>query len=117
MTTNTTMTAGTETERLPVAFAALGDDMRWTILQRLGAAPASATTVAASLPISRQAVARHIDVLRRAGLVEAEHHGREVRYRAIGSRISALARDLDAIARSWDARLQTIKALAERDRS
>lgn len=111
------MTTSTATERLPAAFAALGDDMRWMILQRLGAAPASATSVAASLPISRQAVARHIDLLRQAGLVEAEHHGREVRYRAIGSRISSLARDLDAIAHIWDARLQTIKALAEEDRT
>jgi DNA-binding transcriptional ArsR family regulator len=109
------MIASTSTDRLPIAFAALGDDMRWTILQRLGAAPASATSIAASLPISRQAIARHIDVLRQAGLVEAEHHGREVRYHAIGSRISALARDLDAIARSWDARLRKIKELAERD--
>jgi DNA-binding transcriptional ArsR family regulator len=109
------MIASTDPDRLPIAFAALGDDMRWTILQRLGAAPASATSIAASLPISRQAIARHIDVLRQAGLVEAEHHGREVRYRAIGSRISALARDLDAIARSWDARLRKIKELAERD--
>jgi DNA-binding transcriptional ArsR family regulator len=109
------MIASTDTDRLPIAFAALGDDMRWTILQRIGAAPASATSIAASLPISRQAIARHIDVLRRAGLVEAEPHGREVRYRAIGSRITALARDLDAIARSWDARLRKIKELAERD--
>jgi DNA-binding transcriptional ArsR family regulator len=107
------MIASTDTERLPIAFAALGDDMRWTILQRLGAAPASATSVAAGLPISRQAVARHIDVLRQAGLVEAEHHGREVRYRAIGSRISALARDLDAVARGWESRLRKVKELAE----
>ena len=109
------MIASTDTDRLPIAFAALGDDMRWTILQRIGAAPASATSIAASLPISRQAIARHIDVLRQAGLVEPEHHGREVRYRAIGSRISAVARDLDAIARSWDARLRKIKELAEQD--
>lgn len=109
------MIASLDSDRLPVAFAALGDDMRWSILQRLGAAPASATSLAASLPITRQAVARHIEVLRQAGLVEAEQHGREVRYRAIGSRISALARDLDAVARGWDARLRLVKELAERD--
>jgi DNA-binding transcriptional ArsR family regulator len=108
------MSVGTDTA-LPVAFAALGDDMRWTILQRLGAAPASASALAANLPITRQAVARHLDVLRRAGLVEPEPHGREVRYRALGSRISSLARDLDAIARGWDTRLQWIKAVAEQD--
>jgi DNA-binding transcriptional ArsR family regulator len=109
------MIATSDIERLPTVFAALGDDMRWAILQRLGAAPASATTIAATLPITRQAVARHIDVLRQAGLVEAEPHGREVRFRAIGSRISALARDLDAVARNWDTRLRKIKELAEQE--
>jgi DNA-binding transcriptional ArsR family regulator len=108
------MSAGTDTD-LPVAFAALGDDMRWTILQRLGVAPASASALAANLPITRQAVARHLDLLRQAGLVEPEPHGREVRYRALGSRISSLARDLDAIARGWDTRLRRIKAVAEEE--
>jgi DNA-binding transcriptional ArsR family regulator len=100
-------------ERLPAAFAALGDDTRWELLQRLGTAPASATTLAADRPISRQAVARHLEVLREAGLVETEVHGREVRYRAIGSRLSALARDLDTLAAGWERRLRTIKAAAE----
>ncbi|MFB6611354.1 ArsR/SmtB family transcription factor [Agromyces sp. NPDC056379] len=105
------MTIGTES--LPAAFAALGDDTRWELLQRLGTAPASATTLAADRPISRQAVARHLEVLREAGLVETEIHGREVRYRAIGSRLSALARDLDLLAQGWERRLRTIKAAAE----
>ena len=105
------MTTGTES--LPAAFAALGDDTRWRLLQRLGTAPASATALAADQPISRQAVARHLEVLREAGLVETEIHGREVRYRAIGSRLSALARDLDAVAQGWESRLRTIKAAAE----
>jgi len=105
------MTIGIES--LPAAFAALGDDTRWGLLQRLGTAPASATTLAADQPISRQAVARHLEVLREAGLVETEIHGREVRYRAIGSRLSALARDLEAVAQGWDGRLRAIKATAE----
>ena len=52
-------------------------------------------------------------MLREAGLVETEVHGREVRYRAIGSRLSALARDLDSLAQGWERRLRTIKAAAE----
>jgi hypothetical protein len=52
-------------------------------------------------------------VLRAAGLVEAETHGRELVHRALGGRLSALARDLDRIAESWDRRLADIKRLAE----
>jgi len=65
--------------------------MRWTILQRLGAASGIGDRRRSRSPISRQAVARDIDLLRQAGLIESERHGREVSYRAIGARTSALA--------------------------
>lgn len=94
-------------------FAALGDETRWGILVRLGRAPASASVLAGELPITRQAIVKHLEVLRAAGLVEAERHGREVRFRPIGARLSALGRDLETIASGWDARLARIKALAE----
>ncbi len=99
---------------LAAAFAALGDDTRWQILVRLGRGPASASTLAEELPISRQAIARHVDVLRAAGLVESERVGRQVRFRAVGSRLSSLSQDLDSIARGWDVRLARIKETAER---
>lgn len=98
---------------LPAVFAALGDETRWGILVRLGSAPASASALTKELPITRQAVARHLEVLRAAGLVEAERHGREVRYRALGGRVSDAARSLEVIAAGWDARLAQIKAAAE----
>ena len=60
------MTAATLT---PV-FAALGDDTRWAILARLGEAPASASALARELPISRQAIVKHLEVLDGAGLVD-----------------------------------------------
>lgn len=94
-------------------FAALADDTRWGILTRLGEAPASASALARELPVSRQAIVKHLEVLRAAGLVEAEQQGRELVHRAIGGRLSDLARDLDRIARAWDRRLATIKRLAE----
>ena len=85
-------------ETLSPVFAALGDETRWQILVRLGESPASASAVARDLPITRQAVVRHLDVLRAAGLVEANPRGREVVFTPLGGRLSALARELDRIA-------------------
>jgi DNA-binding transcriptional ArsR family regulator len=94
-------------------FAALADDTRWAILTRLGEAPASASALARELPVSRQAIVKHLEVLRGAGLVEAETRGRELVHHPVGGRLSRLARDLDRIADSWDRRLADLKRLAE----
>lgn len=96
-------------------FAALGDQTRWDILVRLGRSPASASALAEELPISRQAVVKHLEVLRGVGLIESERRGREVVHRPVGSRLSELGRDLQRVARVWDRRLEAIKALAEED--
>ncbi|NUS53783.1 MAG: winged helix-turn-helix transcriptional regulator [Streptomycetaceae bacterium] len=101
------------TAALPVICAALGDPTRWEILTRLGQGPQSASALAKVLPVSRQAIGKHLDVLREVGLIESEHRGREVVYLAIGARLGALARELDRIGRSWDTRLLRIKELAE----
>lgn len=96
-----------------LALSALADDTRWSILARLGQGPATATEIARDLPITRQAVARHLDLLHGAGLVTSQRHGREVRHVAVGARLSALARDLDTVARAWETRLAAIKRAAE----
>jgi DNA-binding transcriptional ArsR family regulator len=101
------------TQELTPVFAALGDDTRWAILARLGEAPASASALARELPISRQAIVKHVELLTAAGLVETERIGRELVHRALGSRLSDVARELERIGRSWDARLARIKRLAE----
>jgi DNA-binding transcriptional ArsR family regulator len=98
----------------PVAlFAALADDTRLNILGRLGHRELSASALAAELPVSRQAIAKHLATLAEVGLVEASREGREVRYRAVGARLSAVARRLDSIGDEWDARLARLKKLAE----
>lgn len=94
-------------------FAALGDEMRWQILTALGEGEASASTLAERLPVTRQAIAKHLSVLAEVGVVEPIRVGREVRYRVIGSQLSATARRLDAIGAEWDRRLATIKEIAE----
>jgi DNA-binding transcriptional ArsR family regulator len=101
------------TGTLVPVFAALGDDTRWSILTALGEGDASASALAARLPVSRQAIAKHLAVLQEVGLVESVRVGREVQFRVIGSQISATAHRLDAIGAEWDRRLAAIRQIAE----
>ena len=103
------MTTGT----LVPMFAALGDETRWSILEALGEGDASASALAGRLPVTRQAIAKHLAVLQEVGLVESFRVGREVRYRVIGAQLSATAQRLDAIGAEWDRRLAAIKRIAE----
>jgi len=98
---------------LVAVFAALADETRWSILVALGEGDASASALAERLPVSRQAIAKHLGVLQAAGLVEPVRVGREVRFRALGSTLSDAARRLDAIGAEWDRRLAAIKRIAE----
>jgi DNA-binding transcriptional ArsR family regulator len=94
-------------------FAALGDETRWSILEALGEEDASASSLAGRLPVTRQAIAKHLAVLQEVGLVEPVRAGREVRYRVLGAPLAATARRLDAIGAAWDRRLAAIKEIAE----
>ena len=71
------MTAAAGTTLVPV-FAALADETRWSILSALGDGPASASALADRLPVSRQAISKHLAVLETAGLVS---RGRDAKYR------------------------------------
>lgn len=94
-------------------FTALGDPMRWTILTRLSTQPASASTLGRELPISRQAVAKHLGVLHEAGLIAPERRGREVVYLPLGARLSALGSEMTRLGEAWERRLAGIKHTAE----
>lgn len=102
----------TTTTLMPM-FAALADETRWSILAALGEGDASASALAGRLPVSRQAIAKHLTVLQEVGLVEPVRVGREVRFRVIGTELSATAAKLDALGREWDRRLAAIKEIAE----
>lgn len=101
------------TDALVPVFGALADDTRWSILKALGWGEVSASALALRLPITRQAIAKHLSVLQDAGLVEPVRVGREVRYRVIGTRLTETARRLDAIGVEWDRRLAAIKRITE----
>lgn len=98
---------------VPAVLSVLADVTRWRILTEIGDADLSASALAARLPVSRQAIAKHLAVLADAGLVESVRAGREIRYRAVGARLSMLASELEVIGRSWDRRLAAIKRIAE----
>jgi DNA-binding transcriptional ArsR family regulator len=94
-------------------FSALADETRWSILTALGEGDASASALAGRLPVSRQAIAKHLAVLQEVGLVEPVPVGREVRFRVIGTELAATAAKLDEIGQQWDRRLAAIKEIAE----
>jgi DNA-binding transcriptional ArsR family regulator len=94
-------------------FAALGDETRWSILVALGGGDASASALAGRLPVTRQAIAKHLAVLQEVGLVESVRVGRELRYRVLGAQLSEAARRLERIGAEWDHRLTAIKRIAE----
>lgn len=99
-------------------FAALADPTRRDVLQRLAdRGQASATTLAADMPVSRVAVVKHLGVLDKAGLVSRREAGREVRYEVRPERLDLAARRLFEVAAAWDARLAAIKQLAEEERA
>ena len=103
----------TETASLVSVFAALGDESRWSILTALGEGDASASALAGRLPLTRQAIAKHLAVLHQVGLVESMRVGRELRYRALGRQLGDTARRLERIGTEWDRRLAAIKQIAE----
>jgi DNA-binding transcriptional ArsR family regulator len=104
----------TATTGVPAVLSVLADESRWSILTEIGSEDLSASALAHRLPISRQAIAKHLTILSDAGLVESFTVGREIRYRALGARLSMLANELESIGREWDRRLAAIKRIAER---
>ena len=97
-------------------LAALADPTRRQVLDAIAArGEATATVIAAGLPVSRQAVVKHIAVLDRAGLVTSRRRGREVRFTVHPRPLDATAHWIAGLAAEWDARLERLKRLAEAD--
>ena len=95
-------------------WSAIGDPTRRRMLDALLAeGGGTATSLGERLPITRQAVAKHLTVLDRVGLVRATPVGRERRYRVDEAQLARAAAQLASTGAAWDARLQRIKQIAE----
>ncbi len=91
-------------------FAALADPTRRSILRAVAErGPLTATALSDELPISRQAVAKHLGLLRHAGLVMADRAGRETRFVAVGAPLEDLAAWAEQTGRRWDDRLARLR--------
>ena len=96
-------------------FNALADPTRRRMIEVLARRPtATATGLAAELPITRQAVAKHLAALKRARLVRAERRGRETRYQLDAAALAPVESWVAAVGAEWDERLGRLeRTLAE----
>jgi DNA-binding transcriptional ArsR family regulator len=91
-------------------FAALSDPMRRDVLERIGAAgEASATQLARDLPISRQAITKHLTSLAAAGLIADRRSGREVLYHVTPAPMSGAMSWMATVGSQWDDRLASLR--------
>ena len=101
-------------ENIGAVFAALADPTRRQVVRTLSRQPdLTASRLAGELPMSRQAVTKHLAALDRAGLVEGRREGREVRYTVRTEPLDETARWMAGLATQWDARLAALRRLAE----
>jgi DNA-binding transcriptional ArsR family regulator len=95
-------------------FAALGDETRLALLDRLGAGgPQSITRLTAGSAVTRQAITKHLQVLAEAGLVHDSRRGRERIWTLDTTRLEEARRSLDQIAQHWDEALERLRAFVE----
>jgi DNA-binding transcriptional ArsR family regulator len=91
-------------------FSALSDPSRRRLLESLaGRESASLTELAADLPVTRQAVSKHLAALGAAGLVEGRRTGRETRYRLTPEPLGEALAWMEQIGESWDERLARLR--------
>lgn len=108
------MTGPTSTTVDDDLWSAIGDPTRRQLVDLLLAdGGGTATTLSGRLPVTRQAVAKHLGVLDRAGLVHATPSGRERRYEVDEAQLARAVAQLASVGAAWDARLTRIKRIAE----
>ena len=102
----------TQEERVGVVFAALADPTRRHVVATLARRDsATSTGLAAELPMSRQAVAKHLGALSAAGLVRHEKVGRETRYALTPDGLADAAAWMAGVGAEWDTRLARLHEL------
>ncbi|MFF4877970.1 MULTISPECIES: metalloregulator ArsR/SmtB family transcription factor [unclassified Micromonospora] len=95
-------------------WSAIGDPIRRTMIDLLlSGGPGTATSLSKRLPVTRQAVSKHLAVLDRVGLIHAAPAGRERLYQVDEAQLARAVAQLSAVGATWDARLRRIKRIAE----
>jgi predicted transcriptional regulator len=95
-------------------WSAIGDPTRREMLDLLLAdGGGTATSLSERLPVTRQAVAKHLAVLERISLVHATTAGRERVYTVDEEQLARAVAQLSTVRDAWDGRLQRIKRMAE----
>ena len=95
-------------------WSAVGDPTRRRLLDLLlTGGGGTATTLSQQLPVTRQAVAKHLGVLDRVGLVRVTPSGRERLYEVDEAQFARAVAQLSSVGAAWDARLNRIKRIAE----
>ena len=102
-------------ERVDLVFGALADPTRRHLMELLAAEPgATATGLAATLPISRQAVAKHLKLLHEAGLVSSRRRGRESLFELDPEPLGEAVAWIGSVGAEWDRRLDGLRQLLSR---
>lgn len=96
------------TDPAAAVFGALADPTRRRLLSAIAAQPATATELAGGLPISRQAVVKHLTALADAGLLERQRAGRDVRYRVTPAPLNDAVAWMTGVGGQWDDRLAAL---------
>jgi ArsR family transcriptional regulator, cadmium/lead-responsive transcriptional repressor len=95
-------------------FEALADPTRREVMRRLAeGGPATATELAGELPVTRQAVAKHLATLAEAGLVSSDRHGRETRFSFTPEPLADAVSWMADVGRQWDDRLSALSQYLE----
>ena len=103
-------------DRIDRVFDALADPSRRFLVERLAASgTATPTELAGELPVSRQAVAKHLASLEAAGLVNGTRVGRNTVYRLDPAPLSAATDWIARVGAEWDQRLAALAAHVGRD--
>ena len=104
-----------EDERVDLDFGALADPTRRHLIELLAAEPgATATGLAATLPISRQAVAKHLKLLHEAGLVSSRRRGREALFELDPEPLGEAVAWIGTVGAEWDRSLDGLRRLLAR---
>ena len=95
-------------------WSAIGDPTRRRMLDLLlNEGSGTATSLSEHLPVTRQAVAKHLAVLDRVGLVHGTAAGREKHFHVDEAQLARAVAQLTDVGNAWDARLRRIKTIAE----